>query len=302
MAEATVEVVDYRERFVNFLKSFQDKTGAFKYRDAIATLATQGKVSLVIDFDDLISYEPDLAHDLKEKPVEIMPKLNSAIGDAMRVENMQYASKVKAFKARFRRLDEVTPLRTLKSHHMGKLIMVEGIITRASAVKQLLKSAMFQCPRCGEKMLIDQAGSILMPPPQCANQDCARKGFFRLITEESSFVDWQLISLQEKPEELPPGQLPRSVEGMLQGDIVDLSRPGDRISMVGVLQAKQEFTTKGFRLATFSSGVDANYLEVSERGAEELNITPDDEKRIRALAKDPQLYTKLIGSIAPSIY
>jgi len=302
MAEATVEVVDYRERFVNFLKSFQDRAGAFKYRDAIGTLATQGKISLVIDFDDLISYDPDLAHDLKEKPIEIVPKLNSAIGDAMRVENMQYAGKVKAFKARFRKLDEVTPLRTLKSHHMGKLIMVEGIITRASAVKQLLKSAMFQCPRCGEKMLIDQAGSILMPPPQCANQDCARKGFFRLITEESAFVDWQLISLQEKPEELPPGQLPRSVEGMLQGDIVDLSRPGDRISMVGVLQAKQEFTTKGFRLATFSSGVDANYLEVSERGAEELNITPDDEKKIRALAKDPQLYTKLIGSIAPSIY
>jgi len=302
LAEATADVVDYRERFVNFLKSFQDKAAVFKYREAIAQMATQGKVSLVIDFDDLISYDPDLAHDLKEKPNELLPKLNSAIGDAMRVENMQYASKIKGFRARFRKLDEVTPLRTLKSHHMGKLIMVEGIITRASAVKQLLKSAMFQCPRCGEKMLIDQSGSILMPPPQCANQDCARKGFFRLITEESTFVDWQLISLQEKPEELPPGQLPRTVEGMLQGDIVDLSRPGDRISMVGVLQAKQEFTSKGFRLATFSSGVDANYLEVSERGSEELNITPDDEKKIRALAKDPELFTKLKGSIAPSIY
>ncbi len=302
MSDAIAEVVDYRERFVNFLKSFQDRLGEFKYRNAIATMATRGEVSLVIDFDDLISYEPDLAHDLKEKPVEIMPKLDGAIGDAMRVENMQYAGKVKRFKARFRRLDEVTPLRSLKSRHMGKLIMVEGIITRASAVKQLLKSAVFQCPRCGEKIVVEQSGNILMPPPQCTNQDCARKGFFRLITEESSFIDWQLISLQEKPEELPPGQLPRSVEGMLQGDIVDLSRPGDRISMVGVLQAKQEFTSKGFRLATFSSGVDANYIEVSERGADELNITPEDEKKIKALAKDPQLYTKLIGSIAPSIY
>lgn len=302
VTEAAAEIMDYRERFVGFLKSFQDKSSAFKYRETIATLATQGKVSLVIDFDDLISFDPDLAHDLKEKPNELLPKFNSAIADAMRVENMQYASKVKAFKSRFRKLDEVIPLRTLKSYHMGKLIMVEGIITRASGVKQLLKSAMFQCPRCGEKMIVDQTGSVLVPPPQCANQDCARKGFFRLITEESAFVDWQLISIQEKPEELPPGQLPRTVEGMLQGDIVDLSRPGDRISMVGVLQAKQEFTSKGFRLATFSSGIDANYLEVSERGSEELNISPDDEKKIKALAKDPQLYTKLIGSIAPSIY
>jgi len=302
LTEAIEEVMDYRERFVNFLKSFQDKDGAYKYRDAIAQTASQGKTSLVIDFDDLISFDPDLAHDMKEKPNEFLPKVNSAIYDVMRVENMQYAGKVKTFKARFRKLDEVVPLRSMKSAHMGKLIMIEGIITRASAVKQLLRSAVFQCPRCGEKMVIEQASSILMPPPQCANEGCARKGFFRLIPEESTFVDWQLVSIQERPEELPPGQLPRTVEGMLQGDIVDISRPGDRISMCGILQAKQEFTAKGFRLATFSSGVEANHLEIAERGAEEVAITTEDEKKIKALAADPNLYTKLIGSIAPSIY
>jgi replicative DNA helicase Mcm len=132
--------------------------------------------------------------------------------------------------------------------------------------------------------------------------DCGRRGFFRLIPEESTFEDWQMISLQERPEELPPGHLPRSVEGVLQGDLVDISRPGDRISLVGTLRAKQEFTAKGYRLATFSTGVEINHIEISEKGAEEVHITPEDEKAIKELAKDPLLYQKIFGSIAPSIY
>jgi len=302
MVEALAEVMDYRERFVNFLKSFQDKKGAYKYREAISQMASQGMISLVIDFDDLISFDPDLASDLKDKPAEVLSKANVAIYDVMRVENMQYSTKVKNFQTRLRKLDEVVPLRALKSTHMGRLIMVEGIVTRSSTIKQLLKVAVFQCPKCGEKMEVDQTGTILVTPPQCSNESCGRRGFFRLIPEESTFVDWQMISLQERPEELPPGHLPRSVEGVLQGDIVDISRPGDRISLVGTLRAKQEFTAKGHRLATFSTGVEINHLEISEKGAEEVHITPEDEKVIKELAKDPLLYQKIFGSIAPSIY
>lgn len=300
--ELLQETTDYRERFVNFFKSFQDKNGVFKYRDAIARMASSGKSSLVIDFEDLISFDPDLASELKDKPAALIQKANLAIAEVMRVENMEYAAKVKEFKARFRRLDEVIPLRALKSSFMGKLIMVEGIITRSSVIKQLLKVALFQCPRCGEKIKMEQTGTVLTMPPQCTNPDCARKGFFRLIPEESTFVDWQMIQLQERPEELPPGQLPRSIECTLQGDIVDITRPGDRVYVVGILQAKQEFTSKGFRLATFSTGIEANYIEISEKGAEEIQITPEDEKAIKELSKDPLLYQKIFSSIAPSIY
>jgi DNA replicative helicase MCM subunit Mcm2 (Cdc46/Mcm family) len=298
----SIEVADYRERFVNFFKSYQDKKGAYKYREALSSMASEGRVSLAVDFDDIISFDADLASELKDKPMELIPKANLAVHDAMRTENMQYAAKVKDFKARFRRLDEVVPLRALKSRHMGKLLMVEGIITRSSIIKQLLKTAVFICPRCGNKMTLDQSGTVLTMPPQCSNPDCEKKGFFKLVPEESAFVDWQMISLQEKPEELPPGQLPRSVEGILQGDLVDISRPGDRISLVGTLQAKQEFTSKGFRLATFSTGIEANYLEVSDKASEEVQITPEDEKAIKAMAKDPALYQKVINSVAPSIY
>lgn len=302
MVEALAEVMDHRERFVNLLKSFQDRKGTYKYREALSEMASQGRVSLIIDFDDLISFDPDLASQLKDKPNDILPKANSAIGDAMRVENMQYASKVKNFKARFKGLDETVPLRSLKSLHMGKLIMLQGIITRQSNVKQQLKLGVFQCPRCGEKVTREQTGTAMNLPTECENPDCSRKGFFKLIQEESTFVDFQTIYLQEKPEELPPGQIPRSVEVILNGDLVDISRAGDRISLVGILSTKQEYTSRGFKLSTFSTSVEANYVEISEKEAEEVEVGADDEKAIRALSQDPNLYKKIVGSVAPSIY
>jgi replicative DNA helicase Mcm len=302
MVEELAEALDHRERFVNLLKTFQDRKGAYKYREALSEMASQGKVSLIIDFDDLISFDAELASELKDKPNDIIPKANAAVGDAMRVENMMYASKVKAFKARFRGLDEHVPLRSLKSLHMGRLIMLQGIITRQSNVKQQLKMGVFQCPRCNEKMVREQTGAAMNMPSECENPDCGRKGFFRLISEESTFVDFQTIYLQEKPEELPPGQIPRSIEIMLTGDLVDISRAGDRISLVGILGTKQEYTSRGFKLSTFSTSVDANYVEISEKEAEGVTISTEDEKSIKDLSQDPNLFKKIIGSVAPSIY
>ncbi|MEM0101247.1 MAG: minichromosome maintenance protein MCM, partial [Candidatus Methanomethyliaceae archaeon] len=106
------------------------------------------------------------------------------------------------------------------------------------------------------------------------------------------------IRVQERPEELPPGQLPRSIDCVLQGDLVDTIRPGDRVYVIGILQPRQESS----RLATFSVEVDVNYIEISEKGMEEVKITPEDEKTIIELSKDPLLYQKIFSSIAPSIY
>ena len=58
-------------------------------------------------------------------------------------------------------------------------------------------------------------------------------------------------------QELPPGQMPRSVDVILEGDIVDISRPGDLCKVTGILQTTPDFSRRGGKLATFNIFIEA---------------------------------------------
>ena len=50
--------------------------------------------------------------------------------------------------------------------------------------------------------------------------------------------------VQELPEMTPPGLLPMSVQVVLQGDLVDTVKPGDRVQMIGILRIVSGSVTK----------------------------------------------------------
>ncbi|MCX8204464.1 MAG: minichromosome maintenance protein MCM [Candidatus Nezhaarchaeota archaeon] len=294
--------LDVRSEFVEFYKTFRGEKGGFKYRDKISELPLTGATSLVVDFDDLLSFNSDLAAQLIDAPRSVIDAASRAILDVMRVESPAYAERVKQFQARFRKLPELTSIRKIRSHLFNRLVAVEGILTRATGVKHRLTEAVFRCRRCDERIRVPQTERYLVTPTQCTNPECGSKpGPFDLVLEESSFIDWQRLTIQEKPEELPPGQLPRSIEAIASGDLVDAVRPGDRVVAVGILEFIHESTPRG-KLTSFSSFLDLNFIEVSEKGVEEVEITPEDETKIREAAKDPSIVEKVVRSIAPSIY
>ncbi|MCS7106002.1 MAG: minichromosome maintenance protein MCM, partial [Candidatus Aenigmarchaeota archaeon] len=59
---------------------------------------------------------------------------------------------------------------------------------------------------------------------------------------------------------------------------------------------------KGTRSRQVEIYIEANSVESVEVEWEELEITQEDEKRILELAKDPEIYDKLVRSIGPSLY
>jgi len=295
-----LEAIDPQERFQEFFKME-------KYRQTISQIAVAGKTSLIVDFEDLATFDRRLGEELLEKPEEYLKHANNAAFSQLQIEDAEYAEKLadkaETVTVRIVRLWESTPLRKLGSNHIGKLVMVEGIVVRSTPVRPMVIRAAFKCRRCGNITYLDQTGQFLRPPLKCRDPNCEGKGPFDFIQEESTFIDSQDLRLQERPEDLPPGQLPRTLHVKLVGsEIVDVARPGDHVSVVGIIRAFAPTLRGVGKLRVFMLHLDANSVEVLGKEPEAAIPSPEEEEKILELAKDPWIHRKIMNSIAPSIY
>ena len=132
-------------------------------------------------------------------------------------------------------------------------------------------------------------------------EGCGENKSFELDELKTEFIDFQVIRIQELPEELPPGQLPRFFDIDVEGDIVNTARPGDRAIMTGIVRAEPDFSFGIPRSRSFRSKIDANYIEVVGKEPSQVHITKEDEAIIKSIASGPDAYQKLIKSMAPGI-
>ncbi|MEM2104558.1 MAG: minichromosome maintenance protein MCM [Candidatus Bathyarchaeia archaeon] len=290
-----LEVIDPQERFLEFFKKD-------KYRQRISQLSVYAKTSLIVEFEDILAFDHRLADRLLEKPDEYLKYADNAAQNQLAIEAPEYAEEQK-ITVRIVRLMESTPLRKLGAAHIGKLVMIEGIVVRSTPVRPMVMRAAFKCRGCGNITYVDQSGPFLKAPFACTDPSCRRKGPFDFMQEESLFIDSQDLRVQERPEDLPPGQLPRTLHVKLVGtEIVDIARPGDHVSVVGTVRAAAPTMPRVGKLRTFVLHLDTNSIEVLGKEPEATLPSPEEEKRILDLAKDPWIHRKIMNSIAPSIY
>jgi len=293
-----LEVIDPQEHFQEFFK-------LEKYRKRISQMAVAGQTSLIVDFEDLLTFDRELTEELLQSPDEYLKHSNNAAYAQLQIEDPEYAEKIEteAVTVRIVRLLETAQLRKLGSNHIGKLVMIEGIVVRSTPVRPMVMQAVFRCKRCGEITPVNQTGPFLRAPFVCTNPSCRAKGPFDFIQEESTFIDSQELRIQERPEDLPPGQLPRSLNIKLIGsEIVDVARPGDHVSIAGTVRAVAPTLPTVGKLRAFILHLDANSIGVLGKEPETVLPSPEEEERILELAKDPWIHRKIISSIAPSIY
>ncbi|RLE84985.1 MAG: Minichromosome maintenance protein MCM [Thermoprotei archaeon] len=290
--------------FVEFFKAFETEEG-FKYRKLISSMALDSRTSLVIDWQDLLSYNEELANRLIDNPKEVLEAASQAIKDVMRIENPEFYEKVDRFHARVRGLPETlhVSIRGIRAAHIGKLIAVEGVVTKISPVKQQLVEAVFRCRNCGTEITVPQNEQSFVKPSTCTRceEEGRKRSDFEFIPEKSKFLDWQRFVLQEKPEELPPGQLPRSIDVILKEDLVDTIRPGDRVTVIGFISISRE-RSRNEGPPLFRPYLEANYVEVSSKENMDLEITSEDVEKILKLSHRKDIRELIVSTIAPSIY
>jgi len=275
-----------------------------KYRERLSQMAVEGSTSLVVDFEDIQVLDEELAKGFIRNPSTYLSYANSAAYEQLKIEAPSYAEKIaeQGVCVRLRNLPTVTRLRDVGSDYIGRLVMLEGIVVRATPVEPMVVEAYFRCrnPDCLHEWSVEPAGMTIRWPSSCPQ--CKRRNI-EFVDEKTRFVDYQRIRIQEKPEDLPPGQLPRVLDVRVVGkDLVDRARPGDRVSVVGIVRAFSPRMTEARMRRVFTVYIDANYIETQTREAETITITPEEEEKIKELAKDPWIHRKIVQSIAPSIY
>ena len=319
-----------RDDFINslqlmlrdFLRMFKDKHGRFKYIDRIKEMAIKEQRSLLIDYEDLLKYNPKIADAIENNPDTVLAALSESIRDIALQVYPEYAEKVYRFYPRFNGWLRTIPIRNLRSSHINKLVAIEGIIVRATPPRQkLFKAVYLHTLPNGEQHEFEwppnpgeEIGDELERPTYCpvcvasaidegveeGGRGRPGRGTFKLLIDKSRYRDWQLIVVQERPEEVPAGQIPRSIEVVLTDDIVDIARPGDRVSVVGIVRLSKNARRQVRPI--FSTYIEANNIIVAQRLLEEVRLSPEDEERVMSLNRDPLIRRKIIASIAPTIY
>ena len=99
----------------------------------------------------------------------------------------------------------------------------------------------------------------------------------------STYKANQCVTIQEMPERAPLGQLPRSVDVLLNHDLVDACKPGDRVQIIGVYRALagQSGSTSGM----FRTVVMANAVRLLSKDIQGVQLTQQDIQNIRKIAK-----------------
>lgn len=107
------------------------------------------------------------------------------------------------------------------------------------------------------------------------------------------------------PERAPAGQLPRGVDVILDDDLVDKCKPGDRIQLVGIYRSLGN-RNAGQGSATFRTLILANNVMLlsskSGGGIAQATITDTDIRNINKVSKKKNVFELLSQSLAPSIY
>ncbi len=262
-----------------------------RYYTELLKCAKEGG-ALAADFSELDRFDPIMADMLLEDPQNILAEINKSATDiageklTVRIRNLPERRNIR--------------IRNLRSRHMGKLLSIDGVIKAASEVKPQIYEAIFECPECSTKLTVPQETNLIQKPLQC---ECGRRGDFKLVDKRMFDVRW-LTAIE--PFEITSGEQPGEIAVFLKEDLTTprmqkKTDPGNRLKIVGILKELPK-RIKGKLSTKMDMYVEANHVENLDIGFEELEVTHEDEMKIKELASDPNIYEKLKASIAPGIY
>uniref|UniRef100_A0A671TFJ5 DNA replication licensing factor MCM7 n=1 Tax=Sinocyclocheilus anshuiensis TaxID=1608454 RepID=A0A671TFJ5_9TELE len=201
----------------------------------------------------------------------------------------QYPSELmRRFEVYFRPPSTLKPkvVRDVKADSIGQLVTVRGIVTRATEVKPMMTVATYTCDQCGAETYQPIASPSFTPLIMCPSQECVTNksgGRLYLQTRGSKFIKFQELRIQEHSDQVPVGNIPRSMTIYARGENTRVAQPGDHVAVSGIFLP---LLRSGFRQAVQVT----RFTHVTHISTSYQHTVEED------------FYEKLAGSIAPEIY
>ena len=191
-------------------------------------------------------------------------------------------------------------IRDIRSENKDKLIQVEGIIKISSEVRPFIIKTKYLHEDCGGEFWVENKNFLIERPKKCPV--CGGiKG--RFIETDHETIDIQRLLIEEPADQIEKGEQPAQITVMLKEDLCEprmerKTLPGIRVKIYGIVK---ELKNSNFR-AILDLYIDTIYVEPIDKDVEDISISPEDEKRIKELAKSTDVLSLIANSIAPGLY
>uniref|UniRef100_A0A8C9QSM9 DNA replication licensing factor MCM3 n=1 Tax=Scleropages formosus TaxID=113540 RepID=A0A8C9QSM9_SCLFO len=307
MAAEVVDDQAMREAQRDYLDFLDDDQDQGIYQSKVRDMISENKFRLIVNINDLRRRNEKNNNMLMSNAFEELLAFQRALKDMVGSVDATYAKQHEEF---FVGLEgsfgskHVTP-RTLSSRLLSSIVCVEGIITKCSLVRPKVVRSVHYCPttkKTIERRYTDLTSLDAFPSSAIYPTKDEENNPLETEFGLSVYKDHQTITVQEMPEKAPAGQLPRSVDIILDNDLVDAVKPGDRVQVIGTYRClpgkKGGFTSGTFRTIMIACHVKQMSKEVSP------TFSADDVAKIKRFSQShsKDVFDQLARSLAPSIH
>ncbi|KAB7506340.1 DNA replication licensing factor Mcm5 [Armadillidium nasatum] len=318
--ETHINLQATKRKFKEFLRQFHEGNFNYKYRDTLKRNYNLKQYFLEIAVEDLASFDESLADKLKKHPTEHIPLFEEAakeVADEVTAPRPEGEEDVEEIQITISSNAIPTNLRRLQSEHVSKMVKVSGLVVAASGVKAKAQVLTVMCRSCQTTINNIQVKPGLegYPLPRRCNTEqagrpkCPLDPFF-IVPDKCKCIDYQVLKLQEIPENLPQGEMPRHLQLYCDRSLCEKVVPGNRVTVCGIYSIKKVGKASRGSKDKVGVGLRAPYLRVlglqvdQEGRGSSLNTayTAAEEEEFLKLARSSDVYEKISKNIAPSIF
>jgi DNA replication licensing factor MCM5 len=296
---------------------------SYIYREQLRENVLVKEYSLTVDVGHILAFNEDLGQRLADEPSDMLPIFEKAAKEV--AKRIVYPSEMD---------DESIPsqtgsipmcqiiltsnatavsIRELNARYISKLVRVPGIVIGASTLSSKATDVQLMCRSCRHLHRMDVAGGFSglqlpkqclgPPPPGNEKKNCPIDPYV-IVHDKSTFIDQQVLKLQEAPDMVPMGEMPRHILVSADRYLTNKVIPGTRCTITGIYSIYQNKVRGANAVAIRNPYVRVVGIQTDLNHDSRNNtvFTEEEEEEFLALSRTPDLYNVFANSIASSIY